>query len=135
MRAGQYVEQPGGFRAFVPVPLPPDPPLNRDAQALNPVNVDWPDVEHLDDTARNRLLGRYAADAPAIVEAAEPADLEIIPGTQTLIAELPWVARNEGVVHLEDLLLRRVRIGLLLPQGGAALLPKSLLIPDLLQRE
>jgi glycerol-3-phosphate dehydrogenase len=31
---------------------------------------------------------------------------------------LRWAARAEGVVHLEDLLLRRVRLGLLLPQGG-----------------
>ncbi len=26
-RAGQYVRQPGGYRAFVPAPLPPDPPI------------------------------------------------------------------------------------------------------------
>jgi glycerol-3-phosphate dehydrogenase len=35
-------------------------------------------------------------------------------------AELRWAARSEGVVHLDDLLLRRVRLGLLLPQGGAS---------------
>jgi len=33
-------------------------------------------------------------------------------------AELRWAARVEAVVHLSDLLLRRVRIGMLLP-GGA----------------
>lgn len=27
-RAGQYVTQPTGYRAFIPAPLPPDPPLN-----------------------------------------------------------------------------------------------------------
>ena len=26
-RAGQYLPQPGGYRAFVPAPLPPDPPI------------------------------------------------------------------------------------------------------------
>jgi len=26
-RAGRYVTQPSGYRAFVPAPLPPDPPL------------------------------------------------------------------------------------------------------------
>jgi Fic family protein len=26
-RAGQYVKQPAGFRAFIPAPLPPDPPV------------------------------------------------------------------------------------------------------------
>lgn len=29
-----------------------------------------------------------------------------------------------GVVHLDDLLLRRVRLGLLLPEGGRELLPE-----------
>jgi len=38
-------------------------------------------------------------------------------------AELRWAARDEGVVHLDDLLLRRVRLGLLLRQGGEAYLP------------
>ncbi|MDI3259360.1 MAG: Fic family protein [Sinobacteraceae bacterium] len=27
-RAGRYVRQPGGYRAFIPAPLPPDPPLD-----------------------------------------------------------------------------------------------------------
>src|SRR5690606_14332008 len=35
-------------------------------------------------------------------------------------AELRWAARSEGVVHLDDLLLRRVRLGLLVAEGGAA---------------
>jgi Fic family protein len=26
-RAGHYVAQPGGYRAFLPAPLPPDPPI------------------------------------------------------------------------------------------------------------
>ena len=53
-----------------------------------------------------------------MVQAAGPQDLERIPGTHTLWAELPFVAGNEWVRHLGDLLLRRVRIGLLTPQGG-----------------
>ena len=32
-RAGEYVAQPGGYRAFLPKPLPPDPPLRLDDQA------------------------------------------------------------------------------------------------------
>src|SRR5690606_18257367 len=27
-RAGRYVQQPAGYRAFIPAPLPPDPPLD-----------------------------------------------------------------------------------------------------------
>jgi len=33
-RAGIYVRQPEGYRAFIPVPLPPDPPVHIDAEML-----------------------------------------------------------------------------------------------------
>lgn len=33
-RAGVYVRQPGGYRAFIPKPLPPDPPLAFDAELV-----------------------------------------------------------------------------------------------------
>src|SRR5690606_26605267 len=35
-----------------------------------------------------------------------------------------WSARAEGVARLDDLLLRRVRLGLLLPDGGSECLPR-----------
>jgi glycerol-3-phosphate dehydrogenase len=62
-------------------------------------------------------------DAPAFLEVAQPGELEPIAGTQILWAELRWAARSEGVVHLDDLMLRRTRLGLLLPKGGVTLLP------------
>ncbi len=78
----------------------------------------------LDRAARRRLLGRYGVDAGALVQAARPGELQPIPGVEALWAELRWAARAEAVVHLDDLLLRRVRLGLLLPHGGQALLPR-----------
>lgn len=33
-RAGRYVSQRSGYRAFIPSPLPPDPPLKVDAAML-----------------------------------------------------------------------------------------------------
>lgn len=83
-----------------------------------------PGAEALDSAARLRLLGRHAADAAALVSAAQPGELELISGTDSRWAELRWAARDEGVVHLDDLLLRRVRLGLLLPGGGVALLER-----------
>jgi glycerol-3-phosphate dehydrogenase len=82
---------------------PPDKPPNRFGLA---------------DTVWHRLYGRYGPRAEAMVQAAAPRDLRLIPGTHTLWAELPFVAANEWVRHLSDLLLRRVRIGLLTAQGG-----------------
>jgi glycerol-3-phosphate dehydrogenase len=78
----------------------------------------------LDRAARRRLLGRYGVDADALVQAARPGEMQPIPGVEALWAELRWAARAEAVVHLDDLLLRRVRLGLLLPHGGQALLPR-----------
>jgi glycerol-3-phosphate dehydrogenase len=72
----------------------------------------------LADAVWRRLYGRYGQRADDLVQAAEARDLEQIPATHTLWAELPFVAANERVRHLGDLLLRRVRIGLLTPQGG-----------------
>jgi glycerol-3-phosphate dehydrogenase len=86
-----------------------------------------PQPRHLDGAlsaaARARLLGRYGAAAPALVAAARSGELQPIPGTVVLWAELRWAARTEAMLHLDDLLLRRVRLGLLLPEGGAALMP------------
>lgn len=75
----------------------------------------------VDPVFRQRLAGRYGHDVPGLVQAAAPGELSPIDeriGRAALWAELRWAARAEGVVHLEDLLLRRVRLGLLLPGGG-----------------
>ncbi len=82
-----------------------------------------PKDSSLDLEARRRLVGRYGVDAVSLVSAAASGELKTIPGTRVLWAELRWAARAEGVVHLDDLLLRRVRLGLLLPHGSAELMP------------
>jgi glycerol-3-phosphate dehydrogenase len=93
------------------------PPSSRPVEGKEPL------LEQVGETARRRLLGRYGADTHHLVAIAHPGELEAIPGTETLWAELRWAAHAEGVVHLDDLLLRRVRLGLLLPQGAKEHLP------------
>jgi glycerol-3-phosphate dehydrogenase len=73
---------------------------------------------------RSRLLGRYGHQAQALLCEATPAELETVAGTTTPWAELHWALRHEQVRFLDDLLLRRTRLGLLLPAGAAALLPR-----------
>ncbi len=98
--------------------------LSTRTRALDLVGPDLPAAaDRLGDDERRRLIGRCGAEAPDLVAAAQPGELAPIPGTRTLWAELRWAARAEGVVHLDDLLLRRVRLGLLLPRGGADILP------------
>lgn len=65
-----------------------------------------------------RLAARYGALAGIAAKQADAAELDWIPGSQTLWLELRWAALHEAVVHLDDLLLRRTRLGLLLPRGG-----------------
>jgi glycerol-3-phosphate dehydrogenase len=66
------------------------------------------------------LWGRYGKEAMTILSESSEKDLETISGTRTLWAEIRHAARHEKVRHLDDLLLRRVRIGLLLSNGGNA---------------
>jgi glycerol-3-phosphate dehydrogenase len=98
------------------------PPL--DPLPASPAGADG-EMALLPPTTRRRLAGRHGADAPELVAAAaDRYELAPIPGTSEPWAAIRWAARAEGVVHLDDLLLRRVRLGLLLPDGGAAHLPR-----------
>jgi glycerol-3-phosphate dehydrogenase len=94
------------------------PVLDADAPILNPVRQPAWSGRLADKTITRRLLGRYGSEAGALLDAARPGELEQVAQTNVLWAELRWAAHAEGVVHLDDLLLRRVRLGLLLPNGG-----------------
>lgn len=69
-----------------------------------------------------RLLARYGIESASLFTAG--CSHEFIPNTPYLWEELRQAARAEGVVHLDDLLLRRVRLGLLATNGGLDLLPR-----------
>jgi len=77
---------------------------------------------------RQRLQARYGSLAAPLCAGAHDEDLECIANTQTLWIELVVAARNEAVEHLDDLLLRRTRLGILLPQGALALLARIRLL-------
>jgi glycerol-3-phosphate dehydrogenase len=68
---------------------------------------------------QRRLTGWYGAGAQALIARAPEAEREFVPGGEGLLwAELSWAAAFEAVQHLDDLLLRRTRLGLLMPRGG-----------------
>jgi glycerol-3-phosphate dehydrogenase len=69
-------------------------------------------------TQQVRLLGRFGYAAPGLMRAAQEGELRTVGDSPTLWAELRWAARAEGVIHLDDLLLRRTRLGLILPEGA-----------------
>lgn len=100
--------------------LPPARPVRGNEPLFRPLPADSAPAA-VSPGAWRRLQGRYGVDAPKVLAcgAAEP-----IGASTTLWAELGWAAANEAVVHLDDLLLRRTRLGLLLPDGGVRLLPR-----------
>lgn len=63
------------------------------------------------------LDGRWGHLAGAVCQG------ERLAGTETLIKEIRHSLQHEQVHHLDDLLLRRTRLGLLQPDFGRALLP------------
>ena len=67
---------------------------------------------------RQRLAARYGFLAQQLSAGASDDALQTIPGTNTLWLELAVAVEHEAVVHLDDLLLRRTRLGLLLRRGG-----------------
>ncbi len=104
--------------------LPRSPRFHLHQRMLNPISFEEIIHPDLSRAAHLRLLGRYGRDAVSLIEIANPGELSKIENTPNLWAELRWAARSEQVVHLEDLLLRRVRLGLLLPQGGVTILDR-----------
>lgn len=98
----------------------------RSASAPRTFQPSAPLLPHPELTAAQalRLQGRYGTQAAALVAAARSGELQTIAGSETLWAELRWAARSEAVMHLEDLLLRRTRLGLQLRHGAAEQLPR-----------
>lgn len=107
--------------------LPGRPSFKRNAPILDAITEDLP--RDIDPILASRLRGRYGNLAAAVLNAAADADeLNLIPGTETWWLELRWAARAEAVQNLQDLLLRRTRLGWLLADGAAAILPRVLQI-------
>ncbi|MYM40792.1 glycerol-3-phosphate dehydrogenase/oxidase [Duganella qianjiadongensis] len=72
----------------------------------------------------HKLQGRYGALTEQVLAAAQEGELALIGGTETCWVQLRWAARCESVQRLEDLLLRRSRIGLQVRQGGLAMMAR-----------
>ncbi len=70
----------------------------------------------LTDRQARRLAGRYGRHAADVVQ--EERAGEPIKRSNVLWGEVDWTLKHEAVQHLDDLLLRRTRFGLLVPDGG-----------------
>jgi glycerol-3-phosphate dehydrogenase len=79
------------------------------------------------------LLGRYGEETNQLISAAQKSENQPIETLPNLWSELRWAARTGAIEHLDDLMLRRVRLGMQLPDGGKNILPaiKSICQPEL----
>ncbi len=83
-----------------------------------------PSMASLSPAQQRRLAGRHGRQLGEVLRRIEALGEACVAGTDTLWAELAWAADGELVLHLDDLLLRRTRLGLLLAEGGRAELPR-----------
>ncbi|MGB2140671.1 MAG: glycerol-3-phosphate dehydrogenase/oxidase, partial [Psychrobacter sp.] len=67
---------------------------------------------------QQRLQGFYGLQLDTLLELAHEEDLAYVTDSNTIWAEIRFAARFEQVIHLDDLLLRRTRLGLILPHGA-----------------
>lgn len=65
-----------------------------------------------------RLKGFYGLQLDTLLELAHNDDFSYVTDSNTIWAEIRFAAHYEQVIHLDDLLLRRTRLGLILPHGA-----------------
>lgn len=83
-----------------------------------------PDTQFPRGSWLSRMGGRYGSNVEHLLAYAHEGEQDLIAETQFCLAECRWAARHEAVMHLDDLLLRRTRLGLLLKNGGEELFPE-----------
>ncbi|PAJ75399.1 hypothetical protein CJF42_05360 [Pseudoalteromonas sp. NBT06-2] len=72
----------------------------------------------------NRLAGNYGQLTNQLLIESNQSDMKPISYSLTLWSEIIWSIKHEQVMHLDDLLLRRTRIGNVLPNGAIEQLDK-----------
>lgn len=97
------------------------PVTDRGSALFSPCPV--PAMPTLSPAQQRRLAGRHGRQLPEVLRLVEALGSGCVGATATLWAELAWAAEGELVLHLDDLLLRRTRLGLLLAHGGRHELP------------
>jgi glycerol-3-phosphate dehydrogenase len=74
-------------------------------------------------SVKKRFLGKYGANAQVridkLIKQSTEKELALIEHTPFCLADCRWALQYEAVNHLDDLLLRRTRLGLLLSKGAS----------------
>lgn len=102
--------------------LPLLPPQNTSEPSLRDIT---PIISHkkVDKKTFARFSGIYGQRVVEFLDAALPEELIPLNPSPYCPSEIRWAARHEQVHHLDDLLLRRTRLGLVTEQGSVNILP------------
>lgn len=79
---------------------------------------------NLPEHIQNQIIACYGVLSDEFIRESATSELNTISYSRHLWAELLWAAKYEQVQHLDDLLLRRTRLGNVLPKGGIDYLPE-----------
>ena len=101
--------------------IPSFPKAQAETSALDPL-TEIPSDLPIEPGLAMDWLSRYGEASVDFLVASPPAEYQPISGYGASLADLRWVICHESVRHLDDLLLRRTRLGLVAPEGGSALL-------------
>lgn len=91
---------------------------DKDQVIFNQYSCTHPLLNNLDHEQKKRLSGFYGYRLDEVCECAKEEGWDKVPGTSTYWAQIRFSARSEDIVNLDDLLLRRTRIGLFVRNGG-----------------
>ncbi|MBV1776784.1 glycerol-3-phosphate dehydrogenase/oxidase [Burkholderiaceae bacterium DAT-1] len=80
-----------------------------------------PTLPGLGASAWQGLRGRHGKRLETLMQSARHDEWHGFVGQDRLLAEVRWALQHEHVVHLDDLLLRRTRLGLVVRDGAATL--------------
>jgi len=102
----------------------PRPSKTSTGRIFTKASASGADIMPEDPERGERLLGRYGEDAAELLALAGEHERGCIPGTRTCLAQVRWALMHESVLHLDDLMLRRTRLGILLENGGSEVLDR-----------
>src|SRR5690554_739130 len=94
-----------------------DAPLRDESLPVFTPAPDQKRPKYLSHLTWHRLKGYYGPDLEQVLNTTVDTDSTVTAGCDLTWAEVYWACQNEDVLHLDDLMLRRTRLGLILPDG------------------
>ncbi len=106
----------------------PKGPVGKDEHVFKNIKMDANQLLSDSPDLAKKLISRYGIASLELVNNMPTEELKPISNALYCMAECRWIARHESIQHLDDLLLRRTALGLILSDYGAEVFPYLQLI-------